>query len=811
MRRFVISVFVVLGVFCFAVAVMAQEMFLVRIDIKSQEDITALAKSGTEVYAKTSKFYVAQVNQERMDLLSKEGISYQVLDDEPMPGLYYFVYARGNENIEPYLSQIKTKAEVMTWEGNWALIKGNRFKIEQLPALGFSIRKIFDRPLPLRVEKEVPLSLEALVPTYSPLINSMVSRVTAEETIGWVSRLSGEETVDIGGSDYVIATRYSYTEGCQKAGQYMKERLDSLGLTTGYHTFNLPTFGGYVMDVISTSDAQKAWAVGYGGVLKTVDAGSYWELVDGTEGYELWGVVAPHEDTLYAVGNYGIILKSTDSGTTWSELTIGTSASFRGAYFESPTCGWAVGDNGTILYTSTGGASWNVQSTPTSYRLYSMDFVDSNNGWVVGTYGTILNTTDRGTNWNAQSSGVSQNLYGLDFITSTKAWAVGENGRILYTVNAGVNWNTKASGTSQRLNAVCFVDSLHGWIAGFGGTILYTDDGGVNWEFRNTPYGYYPYGVYFADTQTGWTVGYYSIDFTANGGETWSSQFGNVEGLELKNVVATLPGLEGVSGEYLITGHYDNTSQDPMNTAPGADDNASGTAAVLAAASILRDYQFEHTVKFVVFPGEEQGLWGSYYYAQDAFNQGDNILGVLNFDMIAWDGNKDNVVEIHTGTDPSCIALGDVLIGTLSDYGINLVAQKITSGASGGSDHVSFWEFGYPAFLGIEDFDDFNAYYHTTGDVLAVVDTSYFVDYCKASVAALATLAGPYVMGDADGDGQIGLTDIVFLINYILKSGDPPVPLIAGDANCDGDVDLADVVYLINYVLKDGPAPCAEP
>ena len=62
--------------------------------------------------------------------------------------------------------------------------------------------------------------------------------------------------------------------------------------------------------------------------------------------------------------------------------------------------------------------------------------------------------------------------------------------------------------------------------------------------------------------------------------------------------------------------------------------------------------------------------------------------------------------------------------------------------------------------------------------------------------------------GDANGDGVINVTDIVYLINYLFNETSPPDPLEAGDANCDGKVDVVDIVYLINYLFGEGPPPC---
>jgi len=65
-----------------------------------------------------------------------------------------------------------------------------------------------------------------------------------------------------------------------------------------------------------------------------------------------------------------------------------------------------------------------------------------------------------------------------------------------------------------------------------------------------------------------------------------------------------------------------------------------------------------------------------------------------------------------------------------------------------------------------------------------------------------------YISGDANGDQVVDLADVVYLINYLYKSGPAPSPLVAGDANCDGEVNLADVIYLINYLYKEGTEPC---
>ena len=103
-------------------------------------------------------------------------------------------------------------------------------------------------------------------------------------------------------------------------------------------------------------------------------------------------------------------------------------------------------------------------------------------------------------------------------------------------------------------------------------------------------------------------------------------------GYEDRNVEATLEGTNLSSDEiYIICGHFDS-----VPGSPGADDDGSGTVNVIASAYIMSQYTFDHTVRFVAFSGEEQGLLGSHEYVEEAYNNGDNIVGTLNVDMIGY-------------------------------------------------------------------------------------------------------------------------------------------------------------------------------
>jgi len=212
----------------------------------------------------------------------------------------------------------------------------------------------------------------------------------------------------------------------------------------------------------------------------------------------------------------------------------------------------------------------------------------------------------------------------------------------------------------------------------------------------------------------------------------------------MTNVVAELSG-NGSSRDhiYIISAHYDSISQTPFDAAPGADDNASGAAAVLEVARVLGTHSFPCTIRFINFAGEEQGLIGSAHYVEQAAQRGEVIHGVLNLDMIAYESvpPNDHRVEIHAGIAPLSISLAEALLDSISDFGLDLLPEVITASATWRSDHASFWNHGVPALLAVEDMDDFNPHYHSTRDTRTRLRPQLMAEFTKACLATLARLA----------------------------------------------------------------------
>jgi len=268
------------------------------------------------------------------------------------------------------------------------------------------------------------------------------------------------------------------------------------------------------------------------------------------------------------------------------------------------------------------------------------------------------------------------------------------------------------------------------------------------------------------------------------------------------NVIAEKPGLNpAAAGIVIICAHLDSTSTSPATLAPGADDNASGSVAVLRAAELLAPYNFDATLRFVLFTGEEQGLYGSAAYANMVRTE--DIRGVLNMDMIAWDAAGGPDMDVHSrSTVPGNTALATLYTDVISAYELPLTPVVYGNG-TGASDHASFWTWNIPAILAIENYNadagaprDFNAYYHTVNDRAQYFNQNYFLAMTQASLATFAHMGGlrtTCYWADVNCSGQVDSIDLArAAAAWQTQSGQWNYSLVY-DVDSDGAISIVDI------------------
>ena len=244
--------------------------------------------------------------------------------------------------------------------------------------------------------------------------------------------------------------------------------------------------------------------------------------------------------------------------------------------------------------------------------------------------------------------------------------------------------------------------------------------------------------------------------FTALGLENVRFEtFGSLPGS--RNVIAEKTGETFPDDILIICAHYDSTSGAYQTLAPGADDNASGTAAVVEAARILVSFPLDFTVRFAAFSGEEQGLYGSRAHAAGTVTAGERIVAVLNMDMIANASVLPGSVDIYVNNYSSWI--GDRLVEAAASYG-GPTANKIVDASMLYSDHAPFWDVGDVALLAIEE--DFSPYYHSTNDTLDRLNLTFFTSVTKASLGLLAELAQPVRDGYPQAPLDVAAAPVVY-------------------------------------------------
>jgi len=248
------------------------------------------------------------------------------------------------------------------------------------------------------------------------------------------------------------------------------------------------------------------------------------------------------------------------------------------------------------------------------------------------------------------------------------------------------------------------------------------------------------------------------------------------------NVVATIPGTQAESRQrtYVVSGHYDSMPSDPSDgksDAPGANDDASGTAVAMELACVLSHHDLDATVIFMAVAGEEQGLYGSTGFAKAAQASKMDIAGMITNDIVgntrAPDGSvhRDRLRLFAEGVAPSNQPAEEILraleTGGENDLPTRQLARAIEEAASRyvkdlrvdviwrrdrylrGGDHFPFLDAGYPAVRFTEPAEDWHHQHQTPrvengiqyGDLPEFVDFGYVAQVARVNAAAIAMLA----------------------------------------------------------------------
>ncbi len=249
----------------------------------------------------------------------------------------------------------------------------------------------------------------------------------------------------------------------------------------------------------------------------------------------------------------------------------------------------------------------------------------------------------------------------------------------------------------------------------------------------------------------------------------------------LTNVVATLRGTQpaSVGRTYVVSGHYDSMCTSPTDAkcdAPGANDDGSGTAAVLEMARVMARHEFDATIIFMAVAGEEQGLLGSTHFAEVAQQQNMDIEGMFTNDIVGnthgggglhdphtvrvfSEGVPSDESEAEARTRRSIGGENDSQARQLARF-IKDVADVYTPGFKAwlvyrrdrygrGGDHIPFLERGYAAVRFCEPNENFNHQHQNVrtekgvvyGDLPEFVDYAYVAQVARLNAAALAALA----------------------------------------------------------------------
>lgn len=215
-------------------------------------------------------------------------------------------------------------------------------------------------------------------------------------------------------------------------------------------------------------------------------------------------------------------------------------------------------------------------------------------------------------------------------------------------------------------------------------------------------------------------------------------------GYRLRNVICNKQGQS--NRVILICAHYDSIMEDVNNfeeRAPGADDNASGVAVILELARLVYNFDFEYSIQFALFSGEEQGLWGSKNYSEFVARNNVDIHLVINLDMVGSPPGNDSkiIIERDVGNQ---IATNDEdsqkICLLMQEIAMSITNLKVVLGNIYDSDYIPFEARGN-VVVGIYDGGESNCTYHTKNDIPSTINYDYIVSITKIVLSTILHIA----------------------------------------------------------------------
>lgn len=504
------------------------------------------------------------------------------------------------------------------------------------------------------------------------------------------------------------------------------------------------------------------------GVFRSTDNGSSWTQVPTPfiANFAPASDLAANSHALFAGTGLSGVYRSTDTGYAWTKVNPSPTGDFTAALCATSTHLYATAVGGTVLRADSLGNGWTPVNTglPPSEPAGSIPAIaSSGSALVVGTDRLgIYRSVNLGASW-AQSNPGLRAVRIMDLLAEpAHLFAAADSNGFFRSTDQGSTWTLINTGTlAANVGYYSLARTPNYLLAGAGtvanpNLVYRSTNQGTNWTLSATNINLrtvYAFWVGAADSV--WATGNAGISSSTDGGLTWTMQTASMSiGATALDILK--------DGPFMFTGADVGGCKRSINNGMTWSAPYLGLPTSSPFASIAR-------VDTAWFITTDEGVYRS-------LNRGNNWTKmVAPFSGIPWSIVARDT-QLYLGTTDGVFRSLD-RAGSWDDWGDGLLPNTRVVELA---------------------FDD--DYLYAGTDQMSAWRRSFVAASCPIP---------PGGTGDVNQAGGIVTSDIIYLVNYVLKGGPAPLPCTAsGDVNCDGTVSNSDIIYLVNFVLKGGPAPC---